>query len=133
MTPRDDVERRAYSVIGAFYEVYKYLGFGFLEQLYVTALEYELLQRGHTVGREVLVPIEYKRQRIGTQRLDLLVDGVFIVEAKATHDLPPTATRQVYNYLHGARLERGIVLHFGPEPRFHHVRCPPPQQDDARR
>ena len=125
MTPRDEMERRAYSVIGAFYEVYKWLGFGFLEQLYITALEYELVQRGHTVGREVLVPITYKGQRIGTQRLDLLVDTVFVVETKATYDLPPTATRQTYNYLHGSGLERGIVLHFGPEPRFHHVRCPP--------
>ena len=31
------------SVIGAFFEVYNTLGFGFLEHVYVRALEYELL------------------------------------------------------------------------------------------
>jgi GxxExxY protein len=41
------------SVIGAFYEVYNTLGFGFLEHLYVMALERELLVRGHRVARQV--------------------------------------------------------------------------------
>jgi GxxExxY protein len=41
------------SVIGAFYELYNTLGFGFLEHLYVMALERELLVRGHRVARQV--------------------------------------------------------------------------------
>ncbi|HEV8599628.1 MAG TPA: GxxExxY protein [Gemmatimonadales bacterium] len=62
------------SVIGAFFEVYNTLGFGFLEHLYVMAMERELLMRGHDVARQVGVDVRYKGQRLGTQRLDLLVD-----------------------------------------------------------
>ena len=44
------------SVIGAFFEVYNTRGYGFLEHLYVMALERELLARGHRVGaRSVFV------------------------------------------------------------------------------
>ena len=43
-------------IIKIFYKVYNALGFGFLENIYVMALERELLARGHRVGREVWVP-----------------------------------------------------------------------------
>ena len=49
-----------HSVIGAFYEVYNTLGYGFLEHIYVRAMERELRSRGHDVGREVGVRITYK-------------------------------------------------------------------------
>ena len=35
------------SVIGAFFEVYNTLGYGFLEHVYASALERELVARGH--------------------------------------------------------------------------------------
>ena len=40
-------------VIGAFFDVYNTLGFGFLEHVYSMALERELVARGRMVGREV--------------------------------------------------------------------------------
>jgi hypothetical protein len=51
------------SVIGAFYEVYNTLGFGFLEHIYIMALERELRNRGHQVRREVGVCVMYKGRR----------------------------------------------------------------------
>ena len=62
------------SIIGAFFEVYNTLGFGFLERLYVLALERELTQRGHYVEREFRVRVIYKGDLLGIQRLDLVVD-----------------------------------------------------------
>ena len=123
---RDDptLERPIHSVIGAFYEVYNALGYGFLEHLYLAALEHELGARGHRVGREVPVRITYKGIELGTQRLDMLVDDRIVVEAKSTHALHPVATRQVYNYLRATGLGDGLVLHFGPEPRFYRVSGP---------
>ncbi len=117
------LEGLTYSVVGAFFEVYNALGFGFLEQLYVTALERELLARGHCVGREVSVPVFYKGDELGRQRLDMIVDEVLVVEAKATYELPGVATRQVHNYLRATNLKLGLLLHFGPEPKFHRVLC----------
>ena len=109
------------SVIGAFYEVYNALGFGFLEQVYTTALERELITRGHAVGREVWVPVFYKGDVISRQRIDMVVDERLVVEAKSTQDLHKFAPRQVYNYLRATRLQVGLLMHFGPEPAFYRL------------
>ena len=111
------------SVIGAFFEVYNALGFGFLEQVYVLAMERELVARGHQVTREVAVRVCYKGVALGTQRLDMIVDDVLILETKSTYDLHRAATRQLYNYLRATNLEVGLVLHFGPEPKFYRMIC----------
>lgn len=80
-------EKLTKSIIGAFYEVYNTLGFGFLESTYVRALENELAGRGHGVAREVSFPVMYKGENVGTQRIDMIVDGKIIVETKSTYDL----------------------------------------------
>ena len=116
-------EQLTRSVIGAFYAVYNTLGFGFLEQVYMMALERELHARGHVVGREVYVPISYDGTVIARQRIDMIVDGLLIIEAKSTHDLHKSAARQVYNYLRATRLQVGLLLHFGPEPAFYRLVC----------
>jgi GxxExxY protein len=118
-----------HSVIGAFYEVYNNLGFGFLERFYVTALERELLDRGHKVAREVSVRVLYKGEELGSQRLDLIVDERLVVETKASSDLHRSATRQLYNYLRATNLELGLLLHFGPDPKFYRVVCRNPQNN----
>jgi GxxExxY protein len=116
-------ERLTHSIIGAFYEVYKALGFGFLEHVYVLALERELLARNHRVAREVSVPVSYKGEELCTQRLDMVVDDRVIVETKSTHDLNPMAHRQLYSYLRATRLEAGLLFHFGREPKFYRLVC----------
>jgi GxxExxY protein len=107
------------SVIGAFFEVYNTIGYGFLEHLYCMALERELMERDHAVAREVSVAVTYKGHHLGTQRIDMIVDDRLIVETKATAQLPPFAQRQLFNYLKATRLEVGLLLHFGPTPRFY--------------
>ena len=116
-------ERLTHSVIAAFYEVYNTLGCGFLESLYMTALERELRRRGHEVSRELAVRVVYKGEELGSQRLDMVVDGALVIEAKSTHSLHPSASRQLYNYLRATNLELGLLLHFGPRPQFHRVIC----------
>lgn len=109
------------AVIGAFFDVYNALGFGFLEHVYSLALVRELRDRGHEVGQEVTVPVMYKGEVLTHQRVDLIVDGRVLVEVKSTHVLPATAKRQVLNYLRATSLEVGLLLHFGPEARFYRL------------
>jgi GxxExxY protein len=111
-------EALTHSVIGAFFEVYNTLGFGFLEHIYVTALERELISRGHRVAREVSIRVRYKGEDLGQQRIDMLVDDKLVVETKSTYELHKAAPRQVFNYLRATNLEVGLLLHFGPEPSF---------------
>src|SRR5688572_29293242 len=108
-------------IIGAFYDVYNTLDFGFLEHVYSAALEFELIKRGHHVGREVAVQVFYKGTQLATQRIDLLVDGKVVVEIKSTYELHKAAPRQVYSYLRATKLEVGLLLYFGPKPNFFHL------------
>jgi GxxExxY protein len=122
MAPRELVgEELTGSIIGVFYDVYNTLGYGFLEHVYIMALERELLGRGHGVGREVAVEISYKGHPLATQRIDMIVDGLVVVETKATMLLHKTAPRQLFNYLRATNLEVGLLLHFGPEPAFYRI------------
>ncbi|HEY5062812.1 MAG TPA: GxxExxY protein [Gemmatimonadaceae bacterium] len=114
-------ERLTQSVIGAFYEVYNTLGYGFLEHVYRMALERELRDRGHRVARESGVRVMYKGTELTSQRLDMIVDEKLIVELKSTRELHPSASRQVYNYLKSTNLELGLLLHFGANPNFHRI------------
>ena len=107
------------SVINAFFEVYNELGFGFLEHAYVMAMDRELRDRGHNVAREVAVSVMYKGDHLTTQRLDMIVDGKLVVEIKSTYHLHPAAIRQLFSYLRGTGLQVGLLLHFGPEPKFY--------------
>jgi GxxExxY protein len=116
-------EKRVHSAVGGFYDSYNELGFGFVEPICTSALVHELVTRGHTVRREVAVPVMYKGECLGRQRLDLLVDERIIVEVKATAHLPKDATRQLYNYLRATSLEVGLLLHYGVKPRFYRVFC----------
>jgi GxxExxY protein len=111
------------SIIGAFFEVYNELGFGFLEHVYVMALERELLARGHRVGREVGVRVFYKGDELAVQRLDMIVDEKIVVEIKSTYELHKAAQRQLFSYLRGSRLNVGLLFHFGPEPKFYRQIC----------
>ncbi len=111
------------SVIGAFFEVYNTLGYGYYEHFYAKALEVELELRGHRVSREVRFPVWYKTRFLGTQRVDMVVDDRLIVETKATQELHRGAPRQLFSYLHGSTFEIGLLLHFGPDARFYPVAC----------
>jgi GxxExxY protein len=113
--------RTTESIIGAFYHVYHRLGYGFLEHVYALALERELRARGHHVDREFVVAIYYEGEPFTTVRLDMVVDNKVVVENKSTAVLPAFAQRQLFNYLRASTLEVGLILHFGPVPRFHRL------------
>jgi len=107
------------SVIGAFYEVYNNLGYGFLEHVHAKGLETELRSRRHRVARETNVRVHYKGRLLCTQRIDILVDERLIVEIKSSELLPAPAMSQLRNYLKATNIEVGLLLHFGPKPKFY--------------
>ncbi|MGH7651363.1 MAG: GxxExxY protein [Gemmatimonadaceae bacterium] len=109
------------SVIGAVFDVYNILGYGFLEHVYQKAIERELRERGHSVAREVAVPMFYGESVIAEQRLDMIVDNKLVLEIISTQELPRFATRQPYNYLRATDLELGLLLRFGPIAKFYRL------------
>ena len=109
------------SIIGAFFDVYNQLDYGFLEAIYAEALSRELIRRGHCVEREVMVKVCFKGDVVGVQRIDMLVDHKVVLEIKSTHDLAQTSHRQLLAYLRGSHLQIGLLLHFGPKPEFYRI------------
>ena len=108
-------------IISAYYECYNVLRYGYLESVYRRALAIELRSRGHVCVEERSIEVAYKGVVVGAYRFDLLVDDRVLVETKAGEVLAPSAKRQLLNYLRATRVEVGLLLHFGPEPRF--FRC----------
>ena len=102
-------------VIGAAFEVHKFLGNGFQEVIYQRALAYEMGQAGLSFAREIEQEIFYKdlAEPIGTRRADFVVEGVVLVELKAITELEDVHWAQVLNYLKAYRLEVGLLLNFG--------------------
>jgi GxxExxY protein len=119
----DDLLERetTHHIIAAFFEVYGTLGYGFLEHVYREGLERELLERARIVQKEILVPVWYKGSVLSTQRVDLIVDDSVLIEVKSTEVLTPTARRQLLNYLRATSFQVGLLLHFGPKPRFYRL------------
>ncbi len=79
----------------------------------------ELAARGHDVAREVSVPIHYKGEWLCVHRIDIVVHRNLVLEVKSSRLLPPCAVQQLNNYLRATNLEVGLLLHFGPEPKFY--------------
>jgi GxxExxY protein len=105
-------------IIGAFFEVYRDLGYGFLESVYTNAVAVELGRSGMAVSREAPVEVVYCGVPVGHFRLDMVVENTVIVEVKASKALTDGDERQLLNYLRATDFEVGLLLHFGPTPRF---------------
>jgi GxxExxY protein len=111
---------RVHSIVSAFFEVYNYFGGGGMcEAAYVGALAHELTLRGHKVEREVKAYIFYKGKLVARQRLDMVVDDRVVVESKATEKLAESAGPQLIGYLRATIYQVGVLLHFGPHPKFY--------------
>ena len=69
-------------IIGASFEVHKFLGNGFQEVVYQRALSLEMDQAGLTFAREIEQDIFYKNlpEPIGTRRADFVVEEKGLLE-----------------------------------------------------
>ena len=116
-------EALTYSIIGAFFEVHRELGFGFRERIYSLALERALIERGHKVAREVAVMTYFHGRPLARQDIDMIVDDKVVVEVKSTSGAVRKACCQAYSYLWATHLEVGLVLIFSDEAKFYRLVC----------
>jgi GxxExxY protein len=109
----------SHAIVGCFFDVYNELGYGFVESIYARALDIMLRGRGLRVDREYPIAVSFRGQQIGFHRIDMLVQRRVIVELKSTERLADSARRQLRSYVTAAQLDLGILLHFGPVPKYH--------------
>lgn len=100
-------------IIGCAIEVHKILGNGFQELIYQRALENEMELQGLSFNREFEMPIFYKKEQIGTRRVDFLVEDIVSVELKALTKLEDVHLSQAINYLEAYHIEIGLLINFG--------------------
>lgn len=100
-------------IIGCAMRVHSALGSGFQEVIYQRALEIEMVSKGISFGHEVVMPVYYRQQQIGTRRVDFLIENVVTLELKALRKLEDVHLSQAINYLEAFELEVGLLINFG--------------------
>ena len=103
----------ATQIVDAAIHSHKALGPGLLESVYVAALGIELRGRALRFEHQVPVQAHYKGQPLGIAfRVDLVVEGRVLVEAKAVQALEPVHTAQLLSCLRLTDLRLGLLLNF---------------------
>jgi len=100
-------------IIGAAFEVYRELGYGFLEKVYQKAMVHELTLMEVKCEEEPLTPAIYKGVKLLDYFGDLLVADVVMVELKANKAYRSEDEAQLLNELHASGLKVGLLINFG--------------------
>lgn len=101
------------TVIGAAIEVHKQLGPGLLESVYEECLCHELKQRNINSERQKTLAIQYKDVKLECgYRLDIVVEGVIILELKSCERVEDIHRAQLLTYLKLSGLKVGLILNF---------------------
>lgn len=103
-------EHLSKKIIGAAIHVHKELGAGFLESIYEEALKIELSKRNICFDSQKEINIEYLGKKVGTHRLDILVENEIIVELKAVKELVDIHFAQFRSYLKATDLRVGLLM-----------------------
>ncbi len=109
-----EYEDITHKIIGAAYQVFKQLGFGFLESVYHNAMLIELAKYDLKVESEKPLDVFYDDQVVGDFNADLFVDNIVVVELKSVQSLTKGHEVQLVNYLNCLRKEIGLLINFGP-------------------
>ena len=109
----------SYEIVGAAIDVWKALGYGFLEKVYENALVIELRLRGLEAERQKPIKVLYRDNIVGKYFADVLVNGNIILEIKTAETISTVYIAQTLNYLKATNHRLGIILNFGPHQMEH--------------
>ena len=101
-------------IVDGAYKLHTRLGPGLLESVYEMVLGRELERRGLAVERQKAVSFEFDGMHFEDGlRVDLLVEGIVVVELKSVEQLAPVHPKQVLTYLRLLNLSVGLLINFG--------------------
>lgn len=105
-------ERIVSTAIDCGFTVHRTLGPGFREKIYERAFSLELEARTLKFESEKPILVRYKDWEIPGQTVDLVVEGIVLVEIKAVPRLRPVHRAQVLSYLKTMGLRVGLLMNF---------------------
>lgn len=102
-------------IIGFCYEIHTQYGSGQKESVYQNAFEEKLVLSKIPFSRERSISIksEDTGRKLGSHRLDFVVDEKVVVETKAITYTPLKLERQLYSYLRNSSYKVGLMVNFG--------------------
>jgi GxxExxY protein len=100
-------------ILSAAIEVHRTLGPGLLESIYVACLQIELTQRHLRFVSQRTIPIAYKGIPLEMgYRVDLIVEGLVVVEVKCVSGLLDVHKAQALTYMRLLECPVGLVINF---------------------
>jgi GxxExxY protein len=109
-----DVDEITKTIVDTAYHVHVGVGPGLLESVYEVVLARALEKRSLKVERQLPVSFEYDGMVFSEGlRLDLLVEGLVVVELKSVEKILPVHSKQLLTYLRLLHLPVGLLLNFG--------------------
>lgn len=103
----------SYQIVGILFEVYNQLGSGYHEKYYQRAIATELKRCNLSFKEQVFIPLRFKKEIIGRQYLDFLIEDKVVLEIKKGDRFSKRNIEQMLSYLKVTGLKLGILANFG--------------------
>lgn len=103
-------------VIEAAIAVHTALGPGFIESVYEKALAVELAARSVRFEQQKVIKVLHRGVEVGEHRLDLLIEGVLLVELKAVSVVEDVFFAIARSQMKAAGIRDGLLLNFASIP-----------------
>ncbi len=101
------------SILNCAYKVHSALGPGLLESAYEECLYYELDKIGLVVLKQKPMPLIYEEKKLDLgYRIDLMVEGLVILEIKSIDAINPIHFAQLLTYLKLSKCGVGFLINF---------------------
>ena len=116
-------KEESYRIIGACFEVYNEMGFGFSEPVYQECTEIELEMCEIPFYARKSYPLFYKERKLKKEyEPDIVCFEKIVVELKAVSNLTDEHRAQLINYLRGMRMKLGLLVNYGRPGGLQHER-----------
>jgi len=100
-------------IIKCAYNVFKEIGFGFLESVYQKCMLLELVEEGLKAESQRPIKVYFKGHIVGDFLPDIIVENKIIVELKSVLKLAQVHEVQLVNYLVATGIPVGLLINFG--------------------
>jgi GxxExxY protein len=102
------------AIVDASLRIHKKLGPGLLESVYEVLLARDLMRLGLDFERQKVVSFEFEGVRFEDAfRVDLLVEGLVVVEIKSSPTTTYVYEKQLLTYVRLLNCKLGLLLNFG--------------------
>ncbi len=112
-TEKEKLDFLSAEILDSCITVHKEMGPGLLESVYELCLMKEFEIRGIPAVNQVLLPLFYKGYPLSKEfRIDIIVDGLIILEIKSSEGMNPVYHAQIISYLKHTNKKLGFLVNF---------------------